>query len=264
MKKRCALVLTGMSRCWEQAYPAMKENFLDRLECDVFIDIWSEKGYYSGKGYLPEKNGFVDTTPNEKGFFDSGELVDANKIMEIYKPKILHIQDFSQIESFFEHEKEYFKNAYTRPKNTLAQSYKMYTGSNMAHEYNSMFFQQTGTYDIMVRARPDIVLEHLIPIDLLTSGHFLTLPSRNKNNRGTGDSIQIGNFNQMVSFNRSMWTRRKTIYDELEISCPHLFVEHILKSIINRDSILQWIELHGIGAHVAHSPTGLYAEPDAK
>lgn len=253
---KLALVLTGLSRCWEQAYDSFKQNFLDRFETDVYIDIWSEKGYYSGvKGYLPEVNGFVQTVPGERGFHDSGELTNVNALMKIYKPKWVIVEDFATYEPIAEERKENFPNAYTRPKNTISQAYKIWHGMNaLAHTDHGH------AYDLVVRARPDIVIEHLIPKEWLTSNHFLTLCSRNKMGKGTGDSIQIANFNIMFHFSE-MYNNLEDFYETTGVSCPHLFVEEQIKQT-TQGTTVTWKEMNGIGAHVAHSPNGLYQEPE--
>ena len=265
---KVALVLTGLSRCWEQAHESFKQNFLDRFECDVFIDIWSEKGYYSGvKGYLPEVNGYVQTVPGEKGFFDSGELVDANALMQAYKPKVLHIEDFSSFEPVVEKRKDYFKNAYTRPKNTLSQAYKVWNSMKILSEYMHHCGKMASEeYQLVVRARPDIVLEHMIPMEWMIPSNFLTLPSKNKIGKGTGDSIQISSNLNIFSF-AQMYMKMESLYDTLGVSCPHMFVEQQIKNIIERRKEereyfpLNWMEMVGVGAHVAHSPKGAYQEP---
>jgi hypothetical protein len=241
---KVALVLTGLMRCWEKALPVFKQLVIDRYDADVYIHTWSEVGYYTGKGYLPQENGFVKTVEGERGFHASGELIDANAIMQAYNPVAFAIEDFTKFDARFTAEAERFPNGLTRPKNTLCQAYKAYMGASLL---------PLNTYDIVVRARPDIVLEHDTGTFLYDT--FLTLPSRNSRNQGTGDSIQIGSQADIETYCQ-MYQHIDELYDELGYSCPH-------------DYAALWIRKHGfnwqempVGAHVAHSPRGIYQEPE--
>lgn len=241
---KVALVLTGLMRCWEQAYPVFKTLFMDRYDTDVYIHTWSEVGYYTGKGYLPEENGFVKTVPGERGFHASGELIDANKIIQTYHPISITVDDFTRLEPAFETRAEHFKKAYTRPKNTIAQSYKALMGVQSL---------VSNGYDIIIRARPDIVLEN--DPGQLHPYMFYTLPSKNKVGKGTGDSILIGPAPAVVSFYQTHHSHLEVFYDRLGVSCPHMFIEETLKPYSH-----VWQEMQ-CGAHVAHSPNGIYQEP---
>jgi hypothetical protein len=245
---KVALVLTGLLRCFEQAYPSFKQVVLDRYDTDVYFDIWSEVGYYSGKGYLPEQNGFISTVPGERGFHTSGELVDTHKIFELYDPLVLRIEDFNKFEPLAEERAKYFAHAFTRPKNTISQAYKIYKGMQLVQESGI-------NYDLVVRARPDIVLES-DPGDF-TPYEFLTLPSKNKLGQGTGDSLQIGSMKDMMDFAK-LYTglSMELMYGRVGYSCPHVFTQEWIKN-----QGLPWKELY-CGAHIAHSPRGLYQEPE--
>lgn len=245
---KVALVLTGLLRCFEQAYPSFKKYVIDRYDTDVYLDIWSEVGYYSGKGYLPEQNGFIQTAKNDRGFHNSGELVDANKLIRLYKPVSLIIDDYSQFEAMFDKRAGQFPKAFTRPKNTIAQAYKIYSGISQCFVNRS-----NAQYDLVVRARPDLVLEQ--DPGLFALNKFYTLPSRNKEGKGTGDSLQIGTLSDMFQFSQ-MYRHLEELYNEVGYSCPHMFNENWIKHMG-----LDWKELR-VGAHVAHSPKGLYQEPE--
>lgn len=248
---KAALVLTGLLRNWEHAYPSFKKYFLDRYDCDVFIDIWSEVGYYDGRNYLPEENGYIRVKEGDKGYHATGRLVDGEKLMYVYRPKVLRIEDFAgTFEKEAEERAAKFTNAYTRPKNTISQAYKMWSG--MMTLLSSSPFE----YDLVIRARPDITLEH--DPGVLNPDYFYTLPSRNKMGQGTGDSIQIGNLGDMTEFVNTHFHRLELYYSELGVSCPHLFVEAAIKDCGFYD---KWAEM-SIGAHVAHSESGRpYEEP---
>lgn len=248
---KLALCLTGLMRCWKDSFPSIKENILDKYETDVFISTWSEVGYYTGKGYLPEVGGFVVTKQGEKGFYESGELINSAEIFDLYRPKILHVENFTDFEPIAEQRKEYFKNAWTRPKNTISQAYMMYRGVQQIQMYQQI---SDTTYDIVFRTRPDITFK--APLQPLEKNVFYTLAAKNKNGGGTGDWFQIGSQEQIENFTTFFYSKLETMYDVQGVSCPHLYVQNTIQSLA-----LPWKELH-TKIVMNHSPTGEYQEPD--
>jgi hypothetical protein len=251
MKHKCALILRGLCRDWEKAYPSFAQNFLDRYDTDVFIDVWSDIGFYTGvNAYRQETTeGYVDVNPQDKGYHADGKLVNINKLWEWYKPKTMYIEDFLSQEGRFDERKKYFVKAYTRPKNTIAQFYKIASGMRHMEEYAA---NNNIQYDFVVSARPDLILQEELP--MLEKNVFYTILSRNKKNGGTGDSIQIGSFLDMLAF-ATIYYDLENIYDTLGYSCPHSFTEYAAKQF-------NWKEL-ATKATIVHSPSGKpYAEPN--
>lgn len=245
---RVALVLTGLMRRWDLAYPWIKHCILDRHDTDVFIATWSEVGLYSGKAYIHDPSEvYCKVAEGDKGYHDSGELIDASWILQTYQPKAFQIYDYANtFEPIAERMAKKFEKAYTRPKNTIAQAYLISEGVQL--------IWKTGvTYDLVVRARPDIVLEHE-PGDFSPT-EFLTLPSRNKVGRGTGDSLQIGSVRDIFTYSQ-MFYHVNELYEKIGYSCPHEFASSWIT-----ENKLPWKELH-CGAHIAHSASGTpYEEP---
>lgn len=247
-----ALILTGLARNWEMAFPSFKNYVLDRYETNVYIDIWSETGFYSGINYLPEtKEGYIQVKEGDKGFHTSGEIVDVKKMIEMYNPISIRIDRFDVFEPMIEERAKPLINAYTRPKNTVAQAYKAGRGVELFLDYNKL-----KDVDLIVRARPDIVLEQ--DPGYWSRDYFYTLPSRNKRNQGTGDSIQIGSSYNIVKFTNYQFSNLEKMYNEIGYSCPHIFAE---KTIIDCGLYDIWKEMR-IGARVVHSLSGIpYDEP---
>lgn|SRR6185312_6240971 len=250
---KAALILTGLARAWELSFPSFKRLVLDRYETDVYIDIWSEIGFYSGKSYLPETpDGFVNLKEGDKGFHTSGEIVDIKKMIEVYNPVSIRVDNFSVFEPIIEEQSKKFVKAFTRPKNTVAQAYKAARGITLFLDYSN-----PNDYDLMIRARPDLSIDNY-------SGYwhpevFYTLPSRNKKNCGTGDSIQISNPANVIKFTQYQYNNLEQMYYEIGHSCPHMFAE---KTIIDIGLQPIWTEM-GAQAHVTHSSSGIpYAEPN--
>lgn len=244
---KVALVLTGLLRCYDRAYPSFKRHFLDKYDCDVHLSIWDEVGYYSGKSYQQSPSDqFVKLAEGDRGFHDSGELIDANAIMELYRPMTLDIQRFNYFEPLFDDSAKRFVNAYTRPKNSLAQAYKASRGVSLAGIVK---------YDMVIRARPDLVLDvDNLNFDFDPSVVY-TLPSRNKMGTGTGDSLIIGSYKMVDSILLHQDHNIYGIYEKVGVSCPHIYIQ---ESIYAHD--VAHVELN-IPAHIEHSPAGLYTDP---
>jgi hypothetical protein len=252
-KPRCALVFSGLSRMWWEAYPAFKEYFIDRYETTVYACLWTEAGYYSGKNYLQSPSDkYVKLAEGDRGFHDSGEIMDVKKFIEAYHPAEMKLLDFKKFDQKFQNQAAGL-NGYTRPKNTIAQAFMVQQAMNLLPERAS--------FDFVVRARPDIVLES-DPGTLsyqwdqgpMSFDTMYTLASRNKEGKGTGDSIQISNLRNSRNF-ANMYDNIHNLYHISNVSCPHLYTEHW---IIQNN--MHWQELN-CGAHVAHSPAGLYTDP---
>lgn len=244
---KIALAFRGLLRCFEKAYPIWKSEILDKYDTDVYFDIWSEVGYYSGKGYLQSPSDtFVKISEGDRGFHDSGEKVNASRIMELYNPTVLHIEDFKLADEKFNVLAKDYPNAFTRPKNTLIQFKKVQ--QVYQHVRNSGIH-----YDIVINVRPDLILQN--PLPKLNPHILYTMPSRNKNNRGTGDSLFISNMHDMAIFER-ISDMIPEYYKRLGYSCPHEYTQLAIQ-----DSGLAWSELP-VGAHVMHSPKGPYQEPE--
>lgn len=251
---KIALCLSGLSRLWEVPHQqSFKPFFLDRHDCDVFIHTWSSRGWYSGKQYLPDtQEGFARTTEKDTGFKPDSELLNLDDMLKAYKPVSFRVEDFARYETFFDEKAQKTPNGYTRPKNTIIQAWNAMRVLELVKDYKRYANVE---YDLVVRARPDILLEN----DPGTPDpHYLwTLPSRNKKNQGTGDSIQISNWPNALKF-AAYYHSIEYLYHQCgQISCPH----HYATKWIELNQI-PWQELR-IGAQVKHSVSGVpYAESD--
>ena len=43
---KVAIVLTGHMRHWKEVLPNFKQRFIDKYNPDIFINTWSEEGWY--------------------------------------------------------------------------------------------------------------------------------------------------------------------------------------------------------------------------
>lgn len=251
---KVAIVLTGLARLWEVPYQqSFKPFFLDRHDCDVFIHTWSTRGWYSGKQYLPDtREGFAQTTAGDTGFKDDSELLNVEEMVRCYKPVSVRVLDFDRYKAYFMDKAKATPNGYTRPMNTILQAWGAWQGIDMAMGYRRLM---DVSYDLVVRARPDILLEHDPGVP---DPHYLwTLPSRNKKGQGTGDSIQISNWENAVKF-AFYYHNIEYLYKNCgEISCPHHYATRWIE-----ENKIPWREMP-IGAMVKHAKSGVpYAETD--
>lgn len=257
---KVALVLTGLLRKWEDAYPVFKHCFVEKWNADVFIDIWDEVGWYTGKGYTHGPNDtFISTSADDKGFH-AGQKVRVDELIEYYNPISIRVERFDTKEAEFIERAKHFVNAYTRPKNSISQAYKIQQGVRSV-PYG---------YDIIVRARPDVVLDHdptYVDLqEIIDKNIVYTLPGKNKMGTGTGDSFMIASASTMRLFADVQYEYLEHIYNIRQVSCPHIFVEETLTHVLPRrlsGFTAQLRELN-VGFHITHSPSGIsYAEPDA-
>jgi hypothetical protein len=243
---KTALVFTGLLRCWDLAYPSIEREILDKYEPDVFFDIWSEVGYYTGKAYQQAPTDqFVKLAEGDRGFYDAGPLVNSAELIDVYDPKVIRIEDFRRFESKADEFAAYAKNAFTRPKNTYSMFYKIARGMET--------LQTFGEYDLVIRMRPDLILNSALPdLDPKT---FYTIRHGNRYGQGTGDGFQAGSPYNVGRFANYGFLNLREMYRRIGVSCPHLFTQQTIS-----DYNLPWTEL-SVEFVTMHSPNGSYQEP---
>lgn len=250
---KIALILTGHMRGYQKGYESFKQFVIDPLgreNFDIFIHTWSDIGFYSGKGYLkPRADGYINTEDGELGFWPTGDINKA-EIEALYNPIDMVVDDFALYNGLFEEKRKRYVNAYTRPKNTLSQFYKVMLGIQMMKEYADQFHVK---YDLVIRARPDVVLmTHLPQINPVV---FYTNQGGNCKNVGVGDQLHLSSYDNMVKFG-PMYEHIDELYSELGYSCPHAYCQ-------------LWLQKQGIPiaqiatpSYIMHGPHGPYNEPD--
>lgn len=255
-KMKIAVVFTGLMRSFERAYQNQR-RFLFTLpaEYDLFFHTWSELGYYTGKGYLPEENGFVRIKEDDRGFHPGGPPVTEDLIRQTYTHyniRSIVIEEFDTMQPEFDRRKLNFPNAFTRPKNTIAQFYKIMKGMDEFANYCSTTNME---YDMVIRLRPDLVPQGPVWVRPYNPNVMLVFPGGNKLGQGTGDSINISNPNTIYQFSRA-YQYLEEMYKLTNISCPHLYVPIMAQSI---NVPLEFIHAP---AEIAHSPHAPYHEPE--
>jgi len=254
---KVALVLVGLMRCYEEGYNAFRKHVLDLWgdNIDVHIHTWSEIGYYTGRGYKKRgEDGFIRTSDDDKGFFDDGQAVDITHVQNLYYPwlKTIEVEDWTGgYEPQFNKMAEDYPNAYTRPKNTLAQFYKIFMGMRNVEKYAA---QNNITYDFVFRTRPDFVIQSNFPVSW-DADKFYVNPGTNPKGVGFGDQFHASSYENMIKFSE-LFVNVDKLYNEIGYSCPHAYTQRWLQKLQIPAEVLT------MNSTIAHSPTGIYCEPD--
>ena len=254
---KIALVLTGHMRVYQPGWESFRKYFINpfgRETFDVFIHTWSDTGFYTGRGYLkPREDGFIRTEKGELGFWPTGEI-SQEAITALYKPVKMVVDKYESYNHIFEKQKERYVNAYTRPKNTLSQFFKIMMGCDMMKQYAANVKGPIGSeYDFVIRTRPDLVLQ--APLPEMRTGVFYANQGGNSRGKGIGDQLHISSLEQMMTFS-SLYAHVDALYDQLGYSCPHAYSQ-------------LWLEMNKIPyeristpMYIMHGPHGPYKEPD--
>jgi len=145
---KIAICISGHLRTFELCHPSLKRNVLDKYDCDIFFSTWTNIGNTNyPANYQP-------------GFDEADEKTDIKRIYEIYNPISTIIEDSTSDE--IKNLKKPFEGLKTRNGADIYQVvpmfYKMWNCNNLkkAHEAEKGF-----KYDITVKMRPDIYIDHI-------------------------------------------------------------------------------------------------------
>lgn len=152
-----ALCISGQMRTYKKCYGYLKENVIEPLEPDIFIDTWSERG----------------GTTKTSGVSEAPNPVTESTLKRLYSPKSLRIEDF---------EDRYFKKKdgvevpkrlqehTSHWKGNIPMFYKMKGCNDMKKEYEC---EHSFTYDIVIKLRPDLLIGEEIPQKVLDNPEIL-------------------------------------------------------------------------------------------
>jgi hypothetical protein len=219
-------------------FPSFKERIIDRYKPDIFIDTWSDEGWWA-------------PTEGKTGLRDGAPAVHDHELISAYSPMALRVEEFDDhyLSRFEERAKE-FTNFYHRPKNSLSMFYKLASGIRMMENHQLI---NGGEYDLVIRMRPDVILNKDLPD--FDPAKFYTLDYKNHMGTGTSDMFQIGSPESLGKFAR-LGLNIRSLYQQTGLFCPHVLSEQHIKNCglnweqfhleFNRDLILQ------------HTPNGPY------
>lgn len=177
---KAALCISGHLRTFLDNYKSVKENILDRLNCDVFIHTWETLGMS------------YRFTDGNLHFTETRNLID--RIHQLYKPKQIII----------EKTKNFTVTSLMRQRlldgrdipGIIGMYYKIEQCNNLKKEYE----QKAGfTYDCVIRFRGDLWVEQPIPINDSTNLNHVFLPMYG-NFGGACDQFAFGNSAMMDKY----------------------------------------------------------------
>lgn len=250
---KAALILTGHLRCWQDGYKTFKRYILDKMETDVYISTWDEVGYYTGRGYKKTRSdGFINLDESDEGFVRNIP-VNFSEVIDAYKPKVLDIEHFPDVEDDIAKRVQGFCNAYTRPKNTAAQFYKISRGISLAYKQMG---KDVFNYDYVIRTRPDLVIQDNLHFpEWYNKDTFYYNPGTNPKGIGYGDQLHIGSAYHM-QWVANVYYIMDQLYNRLGYSCPHAFLSEIMGAApLKREQIR-------VPTMIMHTPAGPYKEWD--
>ncbi len=176
---RVALCISGQMRGYEETAPSIIKNIVEPLNADVFIHTWSEIGnsinehrrtlpmpipYYLSDRQLHHRPTFDSLFPEFVRTITNSETVEESKLMEIFKPKRVVIEDTpspDEYDAFF---------GFGVPQKLLAAQIKSQWSRQLFYKvWKCNEFKREAEkkgkfkYDLVIRLRPDLSIGEPIP-----------------------------------------------------------------------------------------------------
>lgn len=211
---KIALLLSGHSRSFETTYPKFRETLLDKYDVDIFFTTWETVGWWSA-------DTITQINPDR-------EFVNVSRIKELYDPVVLDIQNyFGFYEEHFKSQSSKYdhllKDRRVRLLNPYCSYYKMQRIIKIFEDYTTL---TNKTYDVVIRTRPDILLDHLAVTS--PEDHIIIDGSQGIDYRGVGDMLQMGKQEHILKLNR-LFDDYDEIINQCSLYCPHLYLEKYLE-----------------------------------
>lgn len=185
---RTAICISGHLRTFLDNYKSLKENVLDKLNCDLFIHTWDTLGlsyrHTDASLYITETKNLADTINRlyqpKKLIIEKSRYFPITPLMQL---RLIDHRDVSGI---------------------LSMWYKIEACNNLKKIYEA---ENNFKYDCVIRFRGDLHVEQPIPIDERTNLAHLFLPVYG-NFGGACDQFAYGNSEIMDKYS--------SIYSNLE------------------------------------------------
>jgi hypothetical protein len=136
---KTALCLSGHIRSYKSAYKIMFDKIIQPLNCDIFIHTWDTEGF--------------DVVRGDQHLMDTN--VDENELKDFYQAKDVAVEKMK----IFDTDKYQGRlGPGTRNKNTVIS---MFDGIKQSNDLKSSYeISNNIKYDITIRARPDLLINH--------------------------------------------------------------------------------------------------------
>jgi hypothetical protein len=148
-----ALCLYGQMRSWNKAYYQLEKKLIRRLDPDIFIHTWRNRG------------GKPSADPSEKADDIQDREIGESEIIRQYEPKSIQIEEFNQ-EYYNKIHNVHIPESYQGAKSTLPLLYKMYACVELKKKWER---KNNFEYDIVILTRPDIAFIKPLPPETLNS-----------------------------------------------------------------------------------------------
>lgn len=185
---KTALCISGHLRTFEENYNSIKENILDRLDCDVFIHTWDILGlsyrFTDADLHVTETSLLLDRI--KQLYHPKKVIIEKTKTFPVKPIMQARLVDHRDIPGI------------------LSMYYKVEACNDLKREYEK---ENGFIYDCVIRFRGDLYVEQIIPIDERTNLNYVFLPV-------------FGNFggacDQFAYGNSSVMDKYSTLYSNIE------------------------------------------------
>lgn len=240
---KTALVMTGLPRDFERAYPAIKSRILERYQIsaeDIYIHTWSNRGYW-----VP------GDSARHESFFPADE-VSEKMVRSTYPKSNVVVENFEQKYDFLKSNLDYLPEVFLP---SLKHSNYVVRGINlvsMLYEFSSglTLAMEGGDYDAIVRTRPDIFPTNRLPT--ISSGKLLIAKQSNHFGNGVGDNLHIGPADLHLPIRKMFENLPELFRRSKGILCPHVLTQVALEH--SRVNFSQ----KRLPFRTLHTPAGMY------
>lgn len=164
---RIALCISGQPRFFKEGYASIKETFLDRYDCDIFIHSWYSDSLV-GQSYDTTHNG----SANKVGAVERGT---PQQILDLYKPTGCIFEQPKTFNTNLSYTNENLKEG-VNPNGV----YSMFYSIHKANELKKQHEVESGVkYDVVLRLRFDLRFKSQIDLESFDRDTLYVLKSGN-------------------------------------------------------------------------------------
>lgn len=210
---KVAIIIPGQPRNIQVAYESLKEHYLNKHDCDIFIHTWFDTKF---------------------------PLSVYNEMLTLFKPKKILIEE----QVIFDKEGRKQEPWNTPLQNLLSMYYSMYTGNQL----KMMYEEEKGfKYDFVIKMRSDLQIHRPIPLEDIQTDKLALYRWTQLNYTGSSDVFAIGS-SQIMDIYSDLYNKVMYYLDSdvtWNISEAKMRAEYILHHHINTNKIPVQIFWHG-------------------
>jgi hypothetical protein len=164
---RIALCISGQPRFFKEGYASLKENFLNRYDCDIFIHSWHSNDLV-GQSYDTTHNG----SANKVGIIEKNI---PEYILNLYKPTKYLFEEPKIFPSVLSYTSENLKDG-VNPNGVYSMFYSIFKANEIKKQYEIEIAKE---YDIVIRLRFDLQYNSLLQLENFDNSKLYVLRSGN-------------------------------------------------------------------------------------